>query len=83
MAPTAGGGTSRRFRTDSGRPDVLLCERQRRLGGGDELWSVVGLVSRTLVIGEEPPKLRIVVPVLNKEVVEELMKTVQPSKARK
>jgi len=30
------------------------------LGGGDEFWSIVGLVSQTLVVGEYPAKLRIV-----------------------
>jgi len=53
------------------------------LGGGDERWSIVSLVSQTLVVGEHPAKLRLVAPVLNKEVVEELIKTAQPSKARK
>jgi hypothetical protein len=31
------------------------------LGGGDEFWSIVHLVAKDLVVGEDPPQSRIVV----------------------
>jgi hypothetical protein len=35
-------------------------QRPRRLGGGDELGSIVGPIAQTLVVGEDPSQLRIV-----------------------
>src|SRR5712691_12934595 len=36
----------------------------RSLGGGDKLRSIVGPVAQTLVVGKDPPKLRIIVVAL-------------------
>ncbi len=45
---------------DSGNEQATTAKRPSGLGGSDELWSIVGLVSQALVVGEAPAKLRII-----------------------
>jgi hypothetical protein len=45
---------------DGGNEQATTAQRPPGLGGGDQLCSIVSLVAQALVVGEDPPQLRIV-----------------------
>jgi hypothetical protein len=45
---------------ESGNECATTPKRPASLGGGDQLWPIIGLITQTLVVGEYPPKLPIV-----------------------
>ena len=44
--------------SNGGDEQASTSERSRRLSGGDKLRAVVGFIAKTLVVGEDAPKLR-------------------------
>jgi hypothetical protein len=69
---------------DGGNEQATATQGPASLGGGDERWSIVGLVAQTLVVGEYPAQLRIVALALVDQHLDELRldKRVAPLPAR-
>jgi len=69
---------------DGGDEQATAAQRPPGLGSGDQLCAIIGLVAQTLVVGENPPQLRIVALALVDHHADELRldKRVAPLPAR-